>query len=65
MQGDSRGDVAQAAILDGALARRAGDDARAEAVLAELLALPLTGAQREGLADLLPDGDARGLGTEQ
>lgn len=84
VQGDGRGDLAQAAkILDGALARepdapervealtyraelarRAGDDDRAEAVLAELLALPLTDAEREQLTDLLPGGDARGLGTE-
>ena len=47
------------------LARRAGDDARADAVLAELLAMPLTAAEREALTDLLPGGDARGLGTEQ
>ena len=47
------------------LARRAGDDARAEAVLAELLTMPLTAAEREALTDLLPGGDARGLCTEQ
>lgn len=85
VQGDSRGDVAQAAkILDGALAknpdapervealiyraelaRRAGDDTRADAVLAELLAMPLTDTEREQLTDLLPGGDAGGLGAEQ
>jgi hypothetical protein len=47
------------------LARRAGDDTRAGELLAELRTLPLTDAERDQLADLLPGGDAGGLGAEQ
>ena len=55
----------EALIYRAELARRAGDDARAEEVLTELRTLPLTDAERDQLSDLLPGGDARGLGTEQ